>query len=169
MQLKAPSHEVAAASPMGSETMLELDAHLWQSALSPPEKTYFGRRRLIRDSVRLGALIYLVSMSPPHVPWIRKSQRLVERLKATLLSQYTDWCHTILSLLWILLGNETKRMAEVEESIKELMFVSVTLTWETWKAVRDALLSFLLEDEVCEGLCQDVWRQRTGRYVDELQ
>ena len=55
----------------------------------------------------------------------------------------------------------------LDVDIDRVIDKSIVLNWEEWRNIKQALLSFFLNNELCNGRLQGLWKARLGFVVSE--
>jgi hypothetical protein len=140
-----------------SSFVQKIDGDLIQILSPLPKCTTPFRRFLIEHSFRLAALIYL-SIAPKVVIGGQiDCEVLLEHIRVKLIDPSTDWGGTIEMILKLLMAGGNVHSQTNVYYVVQLMDLLLLLDWSAWKFVRDTLLDFLLQAEVCSGVHQDLW------------
>jgi hypothetical protein len=141
-----------------------LDRELYQLFQLPADSSIVARRCLIQEVWRLGAIICISAVSrfrlsqADQAKWIAKFQ---QRFRA-LLSTKMEWGNMIEVLALSLLLGQSLETIKSTERLNSLMIMSISLTLETWRTVKQRLLHFLVLEDICQGRLQNLWRLRLG-------
>jgi hypothetical protein len=131
--------------------------------LSPSPKTTIPFRRfLIEHCFRLAALIYLSIVPKVVIGGQIDCEAFLEPVRLNLIDSSTDWGGIIEMILKLLISGGNVHSQKNVYFVVQLMDILLPLDWSAWKFVRETLLDFLLHDEVCSGVHQDLWLCRMG-------
>lgn len=143
-----------------TDFVARLNADLIRVLSKPLGTTTPFRRFLIEDSFRLASLMYISAICKSYDDWEIKSNVIIENLKHILLNDSQDWSSIIEMLLRFLMGGGKAQSQKMVHYVEQLMKIFVPLDWNQWKNIRDILLDYFLNSEICSGPLQDLWQCR---------
>jgi hypothetical protein len=154
------SHLESSITPEGHSPVDNIDRELYQLFLFPEQYSIVGRRCFIQQAWRFAVMICLSVM--PHLYRMDLTKVHVEFPQGLqiLLNNADEWGDVIKMFIFSLLKRQTMGPVEIAERLTPLMSIAVALSWEDWRMVKLKLLDFLVQDEICQGPLQNLWRSR---------
>lgn len=157
-------HNSPYTSEVAEKTSRELEQSMYDFALINPSATVTGQFFVTRQILLISILVYLSILS--HPDWQSRGEALNERLRNIrpspgLPNTDSSWFVALrlaISLLSCHITVDTER--QITSYLPEIYSHYVTLRYAEWEALRDRLLRFFLEDEICAGQMQTRWRRR---------
>lgn len=144
-------------TPEGCSLVGNLDRELYQLFLVPEQYCIVGRRCFIQQAWRFAAMICLSAV--PHLDLAKLNVEFPQGLQI-LLNDALKWGETIKLFIYSLIKSQRMGPLEITERLLPLMNMAVSLTSEEWRTVKVKLLGFFVQDEICQGPLQDLWRSR---------
>ncbi|KAH8800429.1 hypothetical protein F5884DRAFT_810319 [Xylogone sp. PMI_703] len=141
-------------------TVGNLDRELYELFLLPEQSTIVGQRRLVQEIWRLAALVCISAASCLYLTHLSKGKDKFLQLLNRLHGIEIGGGIKIEALIFSLVSGQSVETAEVREQLRSLITMSVSMIWNTWKFVKLKLLYFLVQDEICQGPLQNVWKLR---------
>jgi hypothetical protein len=149
-------------APENCALVNNLDRELYELFLFPEQPSIVGRRCLIQEVWRLAAIICISAASRLYHPDLAGVMgKFLQKLHA-LIDTTIEWGNMIQVLVLSLLDGRTMETLENTEQLSSLMTLSISLTWENWRTVKLRLLHFLVQEDICQGPLQNLWRSRSG-------
>ena len=147
-------------TPEGCSLVGNLDRELYQLFLVPEQYCIVGRRCFIQQAWRFTALICLSVM--PHLYSMDLTKVNVKFPKGLqiLLDNAHEWGDVIKVFIYSLLKGQTMRPVEIAEQLTPLMNMAIDWSWEDWRMVKHKLLDIFVQDDICRGPLQTLWRSR---------
>lgn len=165
-----PSYPQAAPPSSAAAITATVDSELYRSICLPDQEGNRSRRRHIVQAHQILVLLYsaflshFVPSSPPGLVQLFCSQ-----FETVLLSQSPGcgvWGSAIAALCESVLtsGGATESL---EAEIERVFDKSMVMNWEEWRDIKQLLLDFFLNNELCTGRLQELWKTRLGFVVIE--
>lgn len=71
------------------------------------------------------------------------------------------WGSSVAALCESLLVSD-RAAEDLDTEIERVIDNSMVLNWEDWRGIKQTLLEFFVNYELCEGRLQDLWKTRLG-------
>lgn len=142
----------------------KLDRELYQLFLLPEHSSIVARRCLIQEVWRLAAAICISAVTRFRLSRGDQAEAVAkfrQRLSA-LLDTKMEWGNVIEELALFFLHGQSLETMKSTERLKLLMIMSISLTLDNWRTVKQRLLHFLVLEDICQGRLQNLWRLRLG-------
>jgi hypothetical protein len=160
-----PKTPQAAAPASAAEVTAAVGSELYRSICLPDQEGNRSRRRHIVQAYQILVLLYsafichLLPSSPFFLIQVFCSQ--LETVMHSLSADCGAWGSSVAALCESLLvsdGAAEDLVAEIERVIDK----SIMLNWEDWRGIKQILLEFFVNNELCEGRLQGLWKTRLG-------
>lgn len=134
-----------------------VDSELYRSVCLPDQEGNRSRRRHLIQTYQLVALIYTSAISSSssfdaETSFLRTTHEVYEFAPS--------WALSILSIFIFIFSDHEIEKDGLEQEITKVIEASFELNWDDWRSIKKALLTFLLNDEVCKGPMQELWKRR---------
>jgi hypothetical protein len=140
-----------------------VDSELYRSICLPDQEGNRSRRRHITQAYHTLVLLYYSFLCHLPSPLFGLPQVFCSRLEAALQSPSPGsgaWGSAVATLCESLLVSDGAGGLDAE--IATVIDKSIALNWEEWRSIKQSLLNFFVNNELCEGRLQGLWKRRLG-------
>ena len=159
-----PKHPQAAAPTSAAAVTAAVDSELYHSICQPDQEGNRSRRRHIVQAYQILVLLYSAFIcNLPSSPLVL-IQVFCSRLETIMHSLSADcgaWGSSVAALCESLLVCD-RAAEDLDTEIERVIDNSMVLNWEDWRGIKQTLLEFFVNYELCEGRLQDLWKTRLG-------
>jgi hypothetical protein len=138
-------------------TINRVDAELYRLTCLPNQKGTRSRRRNLQQSLYILTLIYTILVSAYEGP---ATEVFLYQFEKTLPDEASSLGNALTDLFRLLLAGETFGSEIFAWHISQFVETCIPLSWSSWRDIKVALLDFFVQDVACQGLLQDLWKNR---------
>jgi hypothetical protein len=145
-----------------------VDTDLYRSICAPDQEGNRSRRRYIQQSFHILILLSTALISKGPRSASSQIAGYLDVLEIIITTESERWGNHVIDLLRVLFGGHASDM-EFDLNIKDVMDASITLCWDEWRSIKNALLSFFVDDTACEGRLQTLWKGRIAAVAAQIR
>jgi hypothetical protein len=136
-----------------------VDSDLYSSVCAPEQEGNRSRRRHVLQSYHILILIStaLVSKAPRGAGSVINGY--LDVLEIIITTESDRWGNSAIELLRFLFAGTALDIG-FDVEVKKVIDASITLRWDEWRNIKNALMAFFVDDEACEGRLQTLWKGR---------
>jgi hypothetical protein len=139
-----------------------VNTDLYSSIVLPSQEGLPSRRRHIKESVNILALVYTTMIATHHKDNGGLVDRLLAKLEIATAGDIREWGLMVIDFFRHLLLEDEFSEAAFSTKLSAFIDSSMTINWLLWRDIKRALLRFFLYDPVCEGFLQSLLRRRVA-------
>ncbi|KAE9369852.1 hypothetical protein N431DRAFT_485662 [Stipitochalara longipes BDJ] len=134
-----------------------VDAELYRLICLPDQIGTRSRRRNLLQSLYILTLIYTILVSAYEGP---ATEVFLYQLEKTLPEEASNLGSALTDLFRLLLAGEAFSTDVFTWHVSQFVETCLPLSWSSWRDIKVALLGFFVQDTACQGLLQDLWKNR---------